>query len=263
VCPSTLVVQIQPDQQPQVRFASGGGPVHAAREEARIVHLEPVEAVHLFLQLISLAQQHPAPVPVQILADDQSILDVAPAAVANVYAVTSDRAPAELIPLFLQHEIASFRLHDPGAGQGAEQFRPPVEMNPSLRLLEGIQPYTHTLGRRLGGLQVQQQLPADAVRIVVRELLEVQHMLSQPARIHGCHDCAHAALRALAPRRHVGIGADKHFFGGVAHAGPQLLERLDVPDNPRDGERPGDRESRNARYGMRPSHVRWAPMCPV
>ena len=103
-------------------------------------------------------------------------------------------------------------------------------------------------------MQIQQQLPADAVGVVVEKLLEVQHVPAQPRRLHGCHDSAHALLSTLAPGSHIGIGADENFFSGIAHAGPQLLERVDIADGTRDGDLAGGDDSRNARY----QHVRFS-----
>src|SRR5262249_87885 len=86
----------------------------------------------------------------------------------------------------------------------------------------------------------QQQLPAEPVGIVVEEFLQIQHMLAQPRRFHRRDDRAHTPLGPLSPRRKVGARAGEYLFGGVAHTGPQPVERVDLPPRPPPPPSPGD-----------------------
>ena len=86
----------------------------------------------------------------------------------------------------------------------------------------------HRVRGLVRGLELQQQLAARVLRLVLEEFLQVQHVAAEPGHVHRRHDGAHAPLVQLRPAEVARLGAHHHLLARVAHPGPQVLERGDV-----------------------------------
>ena len=80
-----------------------------------------------------------------------------------------------------------------------EQPRAAIQMYPPLRLFKRVHTDANTHRRGLSGLQIQQQLPADTVGVVVEEFFQVEYVLSQPGSLHRRHHGPHSLLSTLGP----------------------------------------------------------------
>lgn len=194
-----LIVQVQPQQRPQVRAPPRSRPVHPAGEQARLIQLEPVEAYDVLEHIIARLHQHPPPVPVQVIADHELIIHVAAGSIAGADATPSQGPPHELIAFALETQVAARYGCDGRAVQARDPLRTPAEVHPATWLPEREQMNLDADVRGLGRLELQQQLSPYVVGLVVEEFLQIQHVRSQPRCTHRRYDGAHAPLRTQTP----------------------------------------------------------------
>ena len=125
-------------------------------------------------------------------------------------------------------------------------------MNPRPGLGEREQLGAHSMGGQLRRLEPDQQLAPQVVRIVVQELLEIEHVCSQPGERNRLDHRAHAPLTGLRPGVDSGVAAEDDFLAGIADTRPELLQYLDI----RAAGRPSKQDPR-ARQNDHPDHP-WA-----
>ncbi len=171
---ATLVLHVEPQQGPQVLRTSARSPVDPARVQLRGVELEPVEADHLLLHLAAALAQQPAAIPIEVLADEHLVVEIARRPAVDVEAAMANGTAVKLLALAGEQQIAGGGRGDIVAAEQGEQIRAQVQMNPGPRPDECEQAGTHPVHRRLRRIELHQQLPPQAVRIVVKEFLEVQ-----------------------------------------------------------------------------------------
>jgi len=225
---AAFVAQIEPSQRPQVARLAGGRPVDAAGEQRRLVQLEPVVADDLLPQIVALEGEHAPVIPVDIRPDHQLVVDITLAAASGVRAAVTDRAADELIAILRQHQIAAAVLQHIARLQLRGHLGPAIQMAPLARPHEGKQVHADGGLRRALTLQLQQQLAAQLIRLVLIELLEIQDIRAQPGHVHRRHDRAHAMLDSLGPTHQPAIAVDDGLFGGVVQPRPQFLQQRDI-----------------------------------
>src|SRR5579872_3859118 len=106
--------------------------------------------------------------------------------------------------------------------------RSPLEMDPPLRLPEREHMHPYTDQPRRSRLELQQQLPPDRFRIVVKEFLQIQHVRSEPGRIDGSYDSPYTALGTFVPVVGAGLRAREYLFARIPHARPEPGQQIDV-----------------------------------
>lgn len=223
-----LVLNVEPHQRVQILRTTARSPVHATRVQLSRVELEPVEADHFFLHLaVGLAQQ-PPPVPVKVLPDEHLVFDVTRALAMHIHTPMPGRGTAEPIPLASEHQVACGGRADILAAQPGDPVGMKVEMHPRSGLGEREQLGAHTADRRLDGLEPDQQLAPQVVRIIVQELLEVEDVRAQPGNRNGFDYRAHASLARFRPGTNSCLAADDHFLAGIADPRPEILKDFDI-----------------------------------
>ncbi len=218
---AALVVQVQMRDGAQIASAASRRPVHTAGEQPRVVQFEPVESDHFLLQLVALAQPRSPPVPVQVFTDDQLQLHVPCARRLDIEAGLAQRSAAELIAFALQIQIAAFGLDQVPELHARGRAGPPVQMRPMRRVAECEYERVHAQLRRLCGLQDQQQLPPDVLRIIVWKLLQIQDLGPELRHADLGHGGPDAPLLTLPPCADTRLRAHEHLLAGVVDAGPQ------------------------------------------
>jgi len=139
--------------------------------------------------------------------------------------MVSARATAELVAGARQQQVASRRWRDIHPREQRHARRPVIEVRPACGVHESIEPGAHRVRLRKERLELQQQLPARLLRVVLDELLEVEDMRAEPDDVHRRDDRADAPLARLRPACRAAVQAHDHLLARVADAGPHALER--------------------------------------
>ena len=225
---ATLVLHVEPHQRSQILRTSARGPVDPAGIQLCRVELEPVESDHLLLHFAVALAQQPAAIPIEVPADEHLIVDIARGPAVHVEAAVADGAAVKLVAFPGEQQIAGGRRGDVAAAEQGEQIRAQIQMNPRPWLDECEQVGTHAVYWRLCGLELHEELPPQAVGIVVKEFLEVQDVRPEPRQRDGCNHGAYAPLATLGPGADGGVVAEDDLLAGIAYARPELLQSVDV-----------------------------------
>ena len=263
--PPALVVHVDREQVAQIRAAPGRRPAYAAGKETRLVKLEPGVARDLVLELVVGDPEMALAIPVEILAHEQPVVDVARLVRRIVATGVAFRATDELRDLTAQHEVAAGIRFEIVDAQARDEARRAVQVAKARGVAQRVLAHAHAaVAVRL---EPQQHLAPQVLRIVVQELLGIEHVVTEPGQRDARHERAHAQLGALrAPC--VAATLENELLGGVVDPRPPGGERGDIVGRrgPGDLER-GDRNRRESEgpQGVHPGGfaTRISPSCAV
>ena len=162
------------------------------------------------------------------MADEQLILDIAGLLTTRIQTAMPDGAALELLAFTGKQQVARGSRLDVRVTQRGDEIRSPVQMDPRLRPEECEQAGAHTVYRRVRRLELHYQLAPQVVRIVMEELLQVQHARAEPRQSHRLHNSTNAAIDALRPGVDAGVAADNDLLARVAHPGPESLQDIGI-----------------------------------